>query len=72
MKINFKEDKQSLNNRINIHSKFGQKDMVKWVSSFLIKKRKNIKILDLACGDGKQTLKLHKYLNILGLLQSII
>ena len=27
MKINFKEDKQSLNNRINIHSKFGQKDM---------------------------------------------
>ena len=37
MKINFKEDKQSLNNRINIHSKFGQKDMVKWVSSFLIK-----------------------------------
>ena len=64
MKINFKEDKQSLNNRINIHSKFGQKDMVKWISGFLVKKRKNIKILDLACGDGKQTLKLHKYLNI--------
>ena len=40
MKINFKEDKQSLNNRINIHSKFGQKDMVKWVSDFFKKKKK--------------------------------
>ena len=62
--INFKEDKKSLDNRINIHSKFGQKDMVKWVSDFIKpkNKKKNIKILDLACGDGAQTLKLNNYI----------
>ena len=62
--INFKEDKKSLGNRINIHSKFGQKDMVKWVSNFVKPKNKKneLKILDLACGDGAQTLKLTNFL----------
>ena len=60
--IKFKEDTASLRNRINIHSQYGQKDMVKWVSK-LVKHKKYLKILDLACGDGVQTIKLSKFLN---------
>ena len=60
--IKFKEDTTSLRNRINIHSQFGQRDMVEWVSK-LVKHKKNIKILDLACGDGVQTIKFSKFLN---------
>ena len=37
--IKFKEDKTSLRNRINIHSQYGQKDMVEWVSK-LVKQKK--------------------------------
>ncbi len=60
--IKFREDKTSLRNRINIHSKYGQKDMVEWVSK-LVRHKKNLKILDLACGDGVQTIKISKFLN---------
>lgn len=59
--IKFKEDTTSLRNRINIHSQYGQKDMVKWVSN-LIRYKKNLKILDLACGDGVQTIKFSNFL----------
>ena len=59
--IKFKEDKASLQNRINIHSQYGQKDMVKWVSK-LVKRKKNLEILDLACGDGVQTVKFSNFL----------
>ncbi len=59
--INFKEDKASLRNRINIHSHYGQKDMVKWVSK-LVTRKKNLEILDLACGDGVQTVKFSNFL----------
>ena len=55
--INFKEDKNSLDNRINIHKQYGQKDMTKWIINYIARK-KNLKILDLACGDGSQTLKI--------------
>ena len=40
--IKFKEDTASLRNRINIHSQYGQRDMVKWVSK-LVKKKKILK-----------------------------
>ncbi len=59
--IKFKEDRASLQNRINIHSQYGQKDMVKWVSK-LVSRKKNLEILDLACGDGVQTVKFSNYL----------
>ena len=59
--IKFREDTTSLRNRINIHSQFGQKDMVAWVSKF-VKHKKHLKILDLACGDGVQTIKFSKLL----------
>ena len=69
--IKFKEDKTSLRNRINIHSQYGQKDMVKWVSK-LVKRKKNINILDLACGDGIQTIKFSKYLKKRNIKHKII
>lgn len=69
--IKFKEDKTSLRNRINIHSQYGQKDMVEWVSK-LVKRKKNIKILDLACGDGIQTIKFSKFLKKKNIKHQII
>ncbi len=69
--IKFKEDKTSLRNRINIHSQYGQKDMVEWVSK-LVKQKKNINILDLACGDGVQTIKFSKYLKKKNIKHKII
>ncbi len=61
--IKFKEDKNSLLNRINIHKQYGQKDITKWISSF-VPRKKNLKILDLACGDGSQTLKILNHLKL--------
>ena len=57
--IKFKEDATSLKNRINIHSQYGQKDMVEWVAK-LVKHKKNLNILELACGSGVQTIKFSK------------
>jgi SAM-dependent methyltransferase len=60
-KIKFVEQKKSLSSRVLIHSVYSKKDMIKWIYS-LIPYKKKYKILDLACGDGKQTFKLSKYL----------
>ena len=57
--IKFKEDKTSLRNRINIHSQYGQKDMVEWVSK-LVKQKKSWNFR-FACGDGVQTIKFSKF-----------
>jgi ubiquinone/menaquinone biosynthesis C-methylase UbiE len=69
--IKFKEDKDSLKNRINIHSQYGNKDMVEWISG-LIKNKKKINILDLACGDGTQTFALKKFLKKKGMKSNIL
>ena len=62
-KIKFEEQKDSLLNRINIHKKYGQRDMIAWIMNFFPKKKK-LEILDLACGDGKQTSLISKYLKL--------
>ena len=42
--IKFKEDATSLKTRINIHSQYGQKDMVEWLTK-LVNHKKKLEIL---------------------------
>ena len=47
--IKFKEDATSLKTRINIHSQYGQKDMVEWLTK-LVNHKKKLEILELYSG----------------------
>lgn len=53
MKINFQETTKDLAVRIDIHSRFGARDIDQWMLD-LIKLQKNNSILDVGCGSGKQ------------------
>lgn len=53
MKINFQETTKDLAVRIDIHSKFGAKDIDAWMLD-LIKLQPGNRILDVGCGSGKQ------------------
>jgi ubiquinone/menaquinone biosynthesis C-methylase UbiE len=53
MKINYKETTSDLLTRIDIHNKFGGKDIDKWMLD-LLPLKKGMNILDVACGAGKQ------------------
>jgi len=53
MKINYQETTSDLISRINIHDKFGAKDIDQWMLDTLDLKP-GLKILDAACGSGKQ------------------
>jgi len=53
MKIDFQETKKDLAVRIDIHSKFGSKNIDEWMLD-LIKLKKGSRILDVGCGSGKQ------------------
>ena len=59
--IKFKEDATSLKTRINIHSQYGRKDMVEWVTK-LVDHKKKLEILELSSGSGEQTNKFSKFL----------
>ena len=59
--IKFKEDATSLKTRINIHSQYGQRDMVEWVTK-LVNHKKKLEILELSSGSGEQTNKFSKFL----------
>lgn len=53
MKINYQETTSDLLTRIDIHNKFGGRNIDEWMLD-LLKLNKGIKILDVACGAGKQ------------------
>jgi len=53
MKINYQETTNDLLKRINIHDQYGGKDIDKWMLSIL-PLTPGLKILDVACGTGKQ------------------
>ncbi len=56
MKIDFQETTKDLATRIDIHSKFGARDIDAWMLD-LIKLQPGNKILDVGCGSGKQCFK---------------
>ena len=53
MKIDFQETTKDLAVRIDIHSKFGARDIDSWMLD-LIQLQQGAKILDVGCGSGKQ------------------
>lgn len=62
MKIDYKETTSDLISRINIHDKYGAKDIDKWMLETLDLKP-GMKILDAACGSGKQCEKFYTALD---------
>jgi ubiquinone/menaquinone biosynthesis C-methylase UbiE len=53
MKIEYQETTSDLQTRIDIHSKYGSRNIDEWMLGIL-KPARGIKILDVACGSGKQ------------------
>lgn len=62
MKINYQETTSDLATRIDIHSKYGGRDIDAWMLD-LLNLQKGMKILDVGCGAGKQCFSYHKTLN---------
>lgn len=62
MKINYQETTSDLLTRIDIHNKFGSRDIDQWMLDLLALKP-GMKILDVACGSGKQCFSFFKKLN---------
>jgi ubiquinone/menaquinone biosynthesis C-methylase UbiE len=61
MKIEYQETTSDLQTRIDIHGKFGGRDIDQWMLD-LLALQKGAKILDVGCGSGKQCFSYHKYL----------
>jgi ubiquinone/menaquinone biosynthesis C-methylase UbiE len=61
MKINYQETTSDLQTRIDIHNKFGGRDIDQWMLDTL-KIAKGAKILDVACGSGKQCFSFYQFL----------
>lgn len=61
MKINFQETTKDLAVRIDIHTKFGARDIDAWMLD-LINLQPGINILDVGCGSGKQCFSYHEKL----------
>ncbi len=61
MKIEFQETTNDLQTRIDIHSRFGSKNIDEWMLN-IIKPQKGSKILDVGCGSGKQCFGFFDYL----------
>lgn len=62
MKIEFQETTNDLQTRIDIHSRFGARNIDEWMLE-VIKPQKGSKILDVACGSGKQCFSFYQHLN---------
>lgn len=61
MKINYQETTEDLQKRIDIHEKYGARDIDEWMLE-LLKPQKGERILDVGCGAGKQCRAFHEYL----------
>jgi ubiquinone/menaquinone biosynthesis C-methylase UbiE len=61
MKIDYQETSQDLQTRIDIHSKYGGRDIDAWMLDLLAPER-GAKILDVACGAGKQCKAFYRFL----------
>lgn len=59
MKINYQETTKDLAIRIDIHNKFGARDIDQWMLE-LLKPQKHSRILDVGCGSGKQCFSFYK------------
>lgn len=62
MKIDYRETTSDLQTRIDIHGKFGGRDIDAWMLD-LLKIQKGSRILDVGCGSGKQCFSYYKYTN---------
>jgi len=62
MKIDYQETSADLQTRVDIHRRYGSRDIDAWMLELLRPTRAS-RILDVACGAGKQCLAFHKYLN---------
>ncbi len=62
MKIEYHETTNDLQARIDIHSKFGARNIDEWMLD-LLKPAENTTILDVACGSGKQCFSFFNYLH---------
>lgn len=61
-KIDYQETTEDLKTRINIHDKYGSRDIDEWMLT-LLKPAKGLCILDVGCGSGKQLKSFHEYLD---------
>lgn len=61
MKINYQETTSDLLTRIDIHNKFGSRNIDEWMLS-LLPLQKGMRILDVGCGAGKQCFSFLKHL----------
>lgn len=61
MKINYQETTKDLATRIDIHQKFGSRDIDQWMLD-LLRPVKGSRILDVGCGAGKQLRAFYHYL----------
>lgn len=61
MKYDYKETTSDLLKRIDIHTKFGSRDIDEWMLE-LLPLRPGVKILDVGCGAGKQCFSYHAHL----------
>lgn len=61
MKIDYQETTSDLLTRINIHDQYGSRNIDEWMLD-LLPLEKGMKILDVACGAGKQCFSFYEYL----------
>ena len=62
MKIEYQETTSDLQARIDIHNQYGGKDIDAWMLE-LLPLKPGLKILDVACGSGKQCSSYYQHLN---------
>jgi ubiquinone/menaquinone biosynthesis C-methylase UbiE len=62
MPIEYQETSKDLKTRIDIHQKYGGRDIDAWMLE-TINPQPGIRILDVACGSGKQCKAFHAHLN---------